>query len=88
MARTQVAENEWKTDSFEMHMSGRALMIKSIAHDTSEVRGGFEAVPPAMSLEQGLKLLEQTVAARQAAMAEGRVAPAALAGEKFHGPGR
>jgi hypothetical protein len=86
MTRTQVAENEWKTDRFEFHLSGRALFFKALAHDTCEVRGGFETVPPAMSLEQGLKVLEQAVAARQAAMAEGGVSPAALVTGKSHGP--
>jgi hypothetical protein len=87
MSRTQVSENEWKTDRYEIHMNGRALLFKTIAHETSETRGGFELVPPAMTLDQGLKVLEQTVAARQAAMAEGRVSPAALVSEKAHGPG-
>lgn len=78
MVRTQVSELEWKTERLEVHMNGRALLFKTIAHNTSEVRGGFEAVPPAMGLEQGLNLLEQTVAAREAAMAAGRVAPVSL----------
>ncbi|UWZ83273.1 hypothetical protein [Occallatibacter riparius] len=78
LSRTAVSDSEWKTDRCEIHMSGRALLLKTIAHETSETRGGFELVPPAMSFEQGLKVLEQTVAAHQAAMAEGRVSPAAL----------
>jgi hypothetical protein len=85
IVRTQVAEKEWKTECLEVHMSGRALMLKTIAHDTSEVRGGFEAVPPAMSLEQGLKVLEQSVATREAAMARGHVWPAALLRERGAG---
>jgi hypothetical protein len=88
MVRTQVADNEWKTERLEVHMSGKALMLKSIAHDTSELRGGFEPVTPAMSFEQGLKVLEQTVAASQAAMATGRVSPATLVTERISGPGR
>jgi hypothetical protein len=88
MSRTQVSENEWKTDRYEIHMSGRALLFKTIAHETIEARGGFELVPPAMSFDQGLKVLVQTVAARQAAMAEGRVSPAALVSEKAYGPAR
>jgi hypothetical protein len=78
MVRNQVSDNDWKTEGLEVHVSGRALMFKTIAQETSEVRGGFEAVPPAMTLEQGLKMLEQTVAAREAAMATSRVNPAAL----------
>jgi len=81
MERTQVSEAEWKTDRLEMHMSGRALLFKTIARETSEVRGGFETVPPAMSLEQGLQVLEQSVTTRVAAMARGPMAPAALVAE-------
>ncbi|HEY3705106.1 MAG TPA: hypothetical protein VGL22_08595 [Terracidiphilus sp.] len=88
LVRTQVADNEWKTERLEVHMSGKALLLKTIDHDTSEVRGGFEAVPPAMTFQQGLKVLEQTVAARQAAMATGHVSPAALVVERTSGPGQ
>jgi hypothetical protein len=84
MSRVQVSQNEWKTDRYEIHMNGRALLFKTIAHETSETRGGFELVPPAMTFDQGLKVLEQTVAAHQAAMAEGRISPAALVAEKSH----
>ena len=88
MSRTQVSQEEWKTDRCEIHMSGRALLFKTIAHETSETRGGFELVAPAMSVEQGLKVLEQTVAARQAEMAEGRISPASFITEKPRGPSR
>jgi hypothetical protein len=89
MTRTQVSQNEWKTDHFESHVSGRALLFKTIAHDLTEARGGFETVPPAMTLEQGLKVLEETVAASQALKTEERIiSPAALVTEKSRGPGR
>jgi hypothetical protein len=89
MTRTQVSPNEWKTDHFESHVSGRALLFKTIAHDLTEARGGFETVPPAMTLEQGLKVLEETVAASQALKTEERIiSPAALVTEKSRGPGR
>jgi len=76
LVRKAVSPDEWKTERLEMHMSGRALLFKSIAHETSEVRGGFEAVPPAMSMAQGLQVLEASVAAREAAWDEGRISPA------------
>jgi hypothetical protein len=76
MVRKPVSPDEWKTERLEMHMSGRALLFKSIAHETSEVRGGFEAVPPSMSMAQGLRVLEQSVAAREAAWDDGRISPA------------
>lgn len=78
MVRTQVSPDEWKTERLEVHMSGRALLFKTVARDMSEVRGGFEPVQPAMSFEQGLQVLEQTVAEREAALAGGHVAPASL----------
>jgi hypothetical protein len=84
MTRMQVSENEWKTDQYEIHMSGRALLFKTIGHETCETRGGFELVPSAMTFDQGLKVLEQTVAAHQAAIAEGRISPAALITGKPH----
>jgi hypothetical protein len=87
MVRTQVGGNDWKTERLEVHMSGRALMFKTIAHNTSEVRGGFEPVSPAMNLEQGLRVLEQTVAAREAAMATGRASPVGLLTGRPAGPG-
>lgn len=60
LERTQVSETEWKTSHLEIHMSGRALLLKSIAHETEEWRGGFQPVPAGMSMAQGMKLLEQT----------------------------
>jgi hypothetical protein len=84
MVRRPVATGEWKMEQLEMHMSGRALLFKSIAHETSEVRSRFEAVPPAMSMEQGLRFLEQSVAEREAAWDTGKISPASL---KLERPG-
>ncbi len=58
LERTQVSATDWKTERLEVHMTGRALLFKTIARETSEVRGGFVAVPGAMSLAQGMALLE------------------------------
>ncbi len=58
--RVQVSPNEWKTQRLELHLSGRAVLFKTIARDTNEVRGGFAAVPPGLNLAQGMRLLEQT----------------------------
>lgn len=59
LERTQVSPTDWKTERLELHLSGRALLFKSIARETSEVRGGFVSVPARMSLAQGMTLLEQ-----------------------------
>ncbi|HEY2858637.1 MAG TPA: hypothetical protein VGJ21_09490 [Terracidiphilus sp.] len=77
MARTQVNSDEWKTDQLSVHISGRALMMKTIGHDTDEVRGGFETVPAAMSMTQGLRML-QVSPEREAALAVSVFSPAAL----------
>ena len=64
LQRTQVSATDWKTERLEIHMNGRALFLKTISRETSEVRGGFAPVPAGMTLEQGMKLLgpEQTTA--------------------------
>ncbi len=82
MQRTRVSATEWKTERLEVHMNGRAMLFRTIARETSEVRSGFEAVPPRMSLEQGMRVLEDKDAARTLAAAGGRVAPAALVKSK------
>ena len=61
-----------------MHMSGRAMLLKTVARETSEVRGGFEPVQPRMSLAEGLRVLEEKDAARTFSSIGGRMAPAAL----------
>jgi hypothetical protein len=57
--RTQVSSTDWKTERLEVHMSGRAMLFKAIAHETSERRGGFMPVPTGLNLAQGMMLLEQ-----------------------------
>jgi hypothetical protein len=59
LQRTQVSASDWKTERLEVHMNGRAMLFKTIARETSEVRGGFVQVPGGMNLAQGLTLLSQ-----------------------------
>ncbi len=54
----QVSATDWKTQRLEVHMNGRAMLFKTIARETSEVRGGFTAVPAGMNLAQGMRLLD------------------------------
>lgn len=58
LQRTQVSSTDWKTERLEVHMSGRALFLKTVARETSERRGGFAPVPAGLTLAQGMKLLE------------------------------
>ena len=75
--RVQVSPAEWKTERLELHLSGRAILFKTIARDTNEVRGGFAAVPAGLNLAQGMRLLEQTDA-HPAPDIVARVFPASL----------
>lgn len=59
LRRAQVSTTDWKTERLEMHMNGRALLLKSFARETSEVRGGFAPVPAGMNVAQGIALLQQ-----------------------------
>ena len=60
LERKQVSATDWKTERLEVHMSGRAMIFKTIAREMSETRGGFVPVPAGMNLTQGMALLEQT----------------------------
>ncbi len=62
LQRALVSATDWKTERLEVHMSGRAMLFKTIAHETSELRGGFLPVPAGMSLVQGISLLDQSEA--------------------------
>jgi hypothetical protein len=62
LQRVQVGPTDWKTERLEVHMVGRALLVKSFARETSEMRGGFAPVPAGMNLAQGMALLDRTEA--------------------------
>ena len=77
LVRTQVDANDWKTTELEVHMSIRALLVKTFARETSEDRGGFTPVPAGLVLPQALALLNQ--AGDGAPTASSRPIAAALA---------
>jgi hypothetical protein len=60
LVRTQVSATDWKTAQLEVHMNGRALLVKSFAKETSETRGGFVQAPEGMNLEQGIIYLKSS----------------------------
>ena len=60
LERVRVSDTDWKTDQLEMHLNIRALLVTSFARETSEIREGFEPVPPGMSVAQGVALLEDS----------------------------
>jgi len=59
MAITGNGNADWKTKRLEVHMNGRAMLFKTIARETSEVRGGFVPVPSSLSLQQAAALIRQ-----------------------------
>lgn len=59
LVRTQVGPTDWKTAELEVHMSIRALLVKTFARETSETRGGFQSVPAGLNLSQAMHLLDQ-----------------------------
>jgi hypothetical protein len=79
LERSQVSANDWKTARLEVHMMGRALLVKSFAKETSEVRGGFSPVPAGMNLAQGMAMLQQTTASKSPAGPAALITPSDLA---------
>ena len=75
--RVQVSPTEWKTQKLELHLSGRAVLFKTIERETNELRGGFAAVPAGLNLAQGMRLLEQADS-RSTPNTVARVFPASL----------
>jgi hypothetical protein len=69
LQRTRVSPTDWKTERLEVHMSGRAIFFKTIARETTQIRGGFLPVPAGMNLAQGVFLLEHEQAASALASA-------------------
>lgn len=69
LERLQLSATDWKTARLEIHMSGRAVLFKTIARETCEFRRDFVPVPAAMSLKQGVDMLSsRDVAALPAAL--------------------
>jgi hypothetical protein len=78
LQRTQVSPTDWKTERLEVHMTVRALLVKTFARETSEARGGFLPVPAGLNLAQGMALLERSQAGIQA---QGESQPAQTPGK-------
>jgi len=62
-ATNAAGQTDWKTQRLEVHMEGRAMLFKTIARETSEVRGGFTAVPAGLSLRQAASLMREPMRA-------------------------
>ena len=64
LERTRANETDWKTEMLEIHVSGRAVLFKTIAKETREERFGFREVPRDITLGDAKRMLdsEYTVA--------------------------
>ena len=76
LVRTQAGPNDWKTAELEVHMSIRALLVKTFAKETSETRGGFAPVPAGIRLSQAAQMLKTTEDTSAAVPARGTPASA------------
>jgi hypothetical protein len=59
LQRTQVSSTDWKTERFELHMKGRAILFKIIAQEFRELRRGYAPVTTGLDLVKGAALLYQ-----------------------------
>ncbi|MGD0681582.1 MAG: hypothetical protein ABR990_05985 [Terracidiphilus sp.] len=59
LQRAQVSSTDWKTERFELHMNGRAILFKIITQEISELRSGFSPVAARLDLIKGAALLYQ-----------------------------
>jgi len=78
LVRTQVSPTDWKTAQLEVHISVRALLVKTFAHETSETRSGFAPVPAGLNLAQAMDLLDRSQPAESLAKPPAFPTPAAL----------
>ncbi|WP_035349360.1 hypothetical protein [Edaphobacter aggregans] len=65
--RSQLAPGIWQITESHIHITGRALIFKSIGEQEDEVKTDFRPTPPATTLEQAANLLrgEPTALAAQ-----------------------
>jgi hypothetical protein len=59
LQRIQVSSTDWKTERFDMHMNGRAILFKIVTQEFSEIRSGFSPVAARLDLVKGAALLYQ-----------------------------
>jgi len=59
IAREQVAENRWKTNMLNVHISGRVVFFKSINRDQDVKRSAFKPLPSNISVKDAVDLLKE-----------------------------
>jgi hypothetical protein len=59
LARKQVDAKNWKSDRISVHVTGRILMLKSLAQDQEAVRSEIRVVPQNLTLAQAAQISRQ-----------------------------
>lgn len=59
LARQQIDSKNWKSDHISVHVSGRILMLKSLAQNLNVVRTGIRIVPQNLTLTQAAQISRQ-----------------------------
>jgi hypothetical protein len=62
--RQQIAPRIWAITATHVHITGRALIFKSIGEQQDEVTSHYHPTPPSLSLEAAAKMLKDGSAAR------------------------
>ena len=59
LARKQIDAKDWKSDRISVHISGRILLLKSLAQAQDTVRSEIRTVPQNLTLTQAAQLSRQ-----------------------------
>jgi hypothetical protein len=57
--QTDIGQQHWELNYFEMHVSGKALLFKSLNYNIQMKASDFELLPHAPKLAEGIQLLQQ-----------------------------
>jgi hypothetical protein len=64
LEQTNVGDNDWELTGLEMHIAGKALMVRTLNFQIKEVASHFEQAAPAMDYREGIRLLKNYDAAK------------------------
>jgi hypothetical protein len=59
LARKQIDSNNWKSDRISVHVSGRILLLKSLAQNQDATRTDIRIVPQNLTLNQAVQISRQ-----------------------------
>ena len=62
LEQTDVGGHDWELTGLKLHMTGKALMVKSLSFQVTEEASHFSQVPPSMSYREAIQLLKTSVA--------------------------